>query len=179
MRRTINKTLKNTIATTIEALTLITLTTFSPACEKSPDANTIGTNDTATNQTTTTKTETESNSNKRTINTGAEIANDPLPTLVGTHVYEFDIIGMTCAGCASTIGSALQPLPGVQNVRISLIKNKAWIRVLENSPTTQNKIAVTIKEAGYEPTFIQAPADENKTEKQPPSQENSNAGDNG
>lgn len=154
----------NTIA--IAVLTLITLAISSPGCNKSPDTNT------ADNANQTTTIETQSKPNKRTINTGAEIANDPLPQLTGTNIYEFDINGMTCAGCASTIGSALNTLPDVQNVRVSLINNKTWIRVLENSPTNENKLATTIKDAGYEPTFIQLTSNDKYNKKQPPPQNN-------
>ncbi len=85
---------------------------------------------------------------KRRVDTGAEIANEALVASAGQTVYEFDVVGMTCAGCANSINDGAKELPGVTKVRISLVQNKAWVLVSAADGATSDEIGAAIQDAG-------------------------------
>lgn len=69
-----------------------------------------------------------------------------------TSEAQISIDGMTCGACSSSITEALQNLPHVQDVSVSLITNEA--RVVYSSPTTKEELVSTIEDCGFEAKLI-------------------------
>lgn len=63
------------------------------------------------------------------------------------------IQGMHCASCASNTERALKRLPGVKEVNVSVMTNKAIIDVDEKVPEEELKKAVS--RAGYKTVSIE------------------------
>jgi P-type Cu+ transporter len=63
------------------------------------------------------------------------------------------IEGMHCASCASNTERALKKVPGVKEVSVSVITNKAIIDVDERVPEEELKKAVS--KAGYKAVSIE------------------------
>jgi len=80
----------------------------------------------------------------------AEIANEPLEAREGMTVRAFDVRGMSCSGCANSIGEAVASLPGVEKVRVSLAHDKAWVRSPREAGPDDPMIINAITKAGYE-----------------------------
>ena len=58
------------------------------------------------------------------------------------------ITGMTCGGCVSGVTKALQTLPGVSDVSVSLEKAEATIQY-DESATTKDALKSAVMHAGY------------------------------
>ncbi len=59
-----------------------------------------------------------------------------------------NVTGMTCGGCVANVKSALDALPGVENVAVSLPKNQAEVH-FDDSKLTVDQMAAALKSAGY------------------------------
>ena len=60
----------------------------------------------------------------------------------------FPIKGMTCGNCASHVEKALQALPGVFQIQISLEQHLAQVEY-DSTLVTYTNMAAALKEAGY------------------------------
>ena len=80
---------------------------------------------------------------------GAEIGDEPLlPGDATGAVLAFDVEGMTCSNCATTIHEAVSPLAGVEALRVSLLKNVLWVRVTADGTITPEAIIEAIAVSG-------------------------------
>jgi copper chaperone CopZ len=61
--------------------------------------------------------------------------------------------GMHCASCASNIERVLKKVRGVQNVTVSLMTNKCFIEIQEN--TSKEEIKKAIAKVGYKVVGIE------------------------
>lgn len=61
---------------------------------------------------------------------------------------EIEIKGMSCSGCAKRIESSLSEIKGIQDVRVSVERNKAFVEVSDD--VDEGLLRHKIKEAGYE-----------------------------
>jgi copper chaperone CopZ len=66
---------------------------------------------------------------------------------------EFAIEGMTCDGCVNTITSALEAVPGVNSVEVSLKDKKATV-VGDGALVRSETIEETVSKAGYKAQLI-------------------------
>jgi P-type Cu+ transporter len=76
-----------------------------------------------------------------------------------TDEYEIGVGGMTCASCVSRVERALEKLPGVLDASVNLATERATIHYLPAMHSPQ-EFAQAIKEAGYEPRFLEVDADD-------------------
>lgn len=67
----------------------------------------------------------------------------------GTAVVEFSVRGMTCSMCTQGIQRALEAIPGVETVSVSLSTNMARVRFHGESATTE-ALREAIEDVGYE-----------------------------
>ncbi len=65
------------------------------------------------------------------------------------------IEGMTCEGCATTVGQAIRQVPGVLAVEVSYEKRQAVVGTERGSAVPQDKILAALKKAGYSGTFAE------------------------
>ncbi|MBN73846.1 MAG: Mercuric transport protein MerT [Gimesia sp.] len=65
------------------------------------------------------------------------------------HRAVFQIEGMTCEGCATTVAQAIRQVPGVVAVEISYEKRQAAVGVEPGSPIPKKEILAALKKAGY------------------------------
>ncbi|MFC6673419.1 heavy metal translocating P-type ATPase [Marinobacterium aestuariivivens] len=63
----------------------------------------------------------------------------------------WNVAGMDCGGCAAKIRSALERLPGVSEVRVSVMSESLSLH-LEESGTSRSGIEATVKKLGYDLT---------------------------
>jgi len=61
----------------------------------------------------------------------------------------FQIEGMTCEGCATTVAQAIRQVPGVVAVDVSYEKGQAVVGVKSASPIPKEEIMIALKKAGY------------------------------
>ncbi|WP_339687090.1 mercuric transporter MerT family protein [Gimesia maris] len=61
----------------------------------------------------------------------------------------FQIDGMTCEGCATTVAQAIRQVPSVVAVEVSYEKKQAVIDVKPGSPIPKEEILAALKKAGY------------------------------
>lgn len=61
----------------------------------------------------------------------------------------FQIDGMTCEGCATTVAQAIRQVSGVVAVEISYEKRQAVVGVKPGSPIPKEEILAALKKAGY------------------------------
>lgn len=74
---------------------------------------------------------------------------------VGTQQIQLNIEGMSCASCVNHVEKALKKVPGVINASVNLATEKATVRMLDKTPVSVLKDAVS--QAGYtatEPTQL-------------------------
>jgi copper ion binding protein len=62
---------------------------------------------------------------------------------------EFTVEGMSCGGCASSVTRAVQRLPGVQNVDVSLAQKLASVEY-DGATVDAAAIVAAIQKAGFE-----------------------------
>jgi copper chaperone CopZ len=65
------------------------------------------------------------------------------------HRQVFTVEGMTCEGCVGTVTAALEGLPGVESVQVSLA-NKQAVVVGHRGNATEQAVITAIEEAGYQ-----------------------------
>jgi len=63
------------------------------------------------------------------------------------HSYQFDVEGMSCAACVANVESALEQIPGVQQVSVNLATESAEVMTLESIPI--KKFARAVSRMGY------------------------------
>lgn len=61
----------------------------------------------------------------------------------------FQIDGMTCEGCATTVAQAIRQVPGVVAVEVSYEKKHAVVGVESGAPIRELEILAKLKKAGY------------------------------
>ncbi len=86
-----------------------------------------------------------------------------------TEQCVFDVQGMTCEGCAGTVRTAVEKLPGVKSVEVSLEKNQVVV-VADPTKTAADTILAAITDSGYEAQLAGEAPDESaepETEEQP------------
>lgn len=66
----------------------------------------------------------------------------------------FQIEGMTCEGCATTVAQAIRQVPGVMAVEISYEKSRAVVGVKPGHPIPNAEILAALKKAGYSAEFL-------------------------
>jgi copper chaperone CopZ len=79
-------------------------------------------------------------------------ADAPADTLV------YRVEGMTCGGCEAAVRGAVGNLPGVESVRASHEKEKAWIAVGSNEPG-ERALLEAIESAGFSATPLSTAKD--------------------
>lgn len=66
----------------------------------------------------------------------------------------FQIEGMTCEGCATTVAQAIRQVPGVVAVDVSYEKKQAIVGVESGNPIPKEEILAALKKAGYSGDFL-------------------------
>jgi len=66
----------------------------------------------------------------------------------------FQIDGMTCEGCATTVAQAIRQVPGVLAVEVSYEKKRAVVGSEAGRPVPKEKILASLKKAGYSGRLI-------------------------
>ena len=61
----------------------------------------------------------------------------------------FQIEGMTCEGCATTVAQAIRQVPGVVAVDVNYEKGQAVVGVKPGNPIPKEEILTALKKAGY------------------------------
>ena len=83
--------------------------------------------------------------------------------------------GMTCIGCVANVKRALEAVPGVRSVKVSLKKNEAVV-AYEKDKVTVKQLIQAVEKAGYKASLKEeqkqsAPATEGIQEQPAPSSE--------
>lgn len=68
----------------------------------------------------------------------------------------FQIEGMTCEGCATTVAQAIRQVPGVMAVEVSYEKRLAIVGMELGNPIPKEEILVALKKAGYSGELLNA-----------------------
>lgn len=71
------------------------------------------------------------------------------------HTTELQVRGMTCASCVGRVERALKSEPGVLDAQVNVATERATVRVLEGTVTSE-RLAAVIAEAGYHATLAEA-----------------------
>lgn len=67
-----------------------------------------------------------------------------------TVVTDYEVEGMTCAGCASGVTAQLKKVAGVTDVRVSLVPGKtSTVTVDSRSPLSLDDVRGAVTRAGY------------------------------
>jgi copper chaperone len=66
--------------------------------------------------------------------------------IVATQTYT--VTGMTCSHCVNSVGSEIQQIPGVTDVRVDLASGA--VTVISDQPVESAAVAAAVDEAGYE-----------------------------
>lgn len=61
---------------------------------------------------------------------------------------QLNVTGMTCGGCAASVGSALRSLPGVAAVNVSLAEGRVDVQFDENR-VEPDQMRDAVQSAGY------------------------------
>lgn len=73
-----------------------------------------------------------------------------MPTLALAEEIKVGVKGMVCAFCAQGIKKKFTALPEVASVDVSLEKKVLTIQTKDSQTLSREKIAQTLKDAGYE-----------------------------
>jgi Cu+-exporting ATPase len=76
------------------------------------------------------------------------------PGAAGTLVT-LDVGGMSCAGCAKSVGDQLGKVPGVTACRVDLERHVAQVR-LANAGVAPQTLVAAVEAAGYDARFDRA-----------------------
>jgi copper chaperone len=80
----------------------------------------------------------------------AEAPKAPAPAAAAAQATAtIPVKGMSCGGCVATVTEALQKVPGVKSVAVSLEKEQVVV-VYERTRTDAKKLAEAIDAAGYQ-----------------------------
>ena len=79
----------------------------------------------------------------------SESLKEGTPTGNSGHRQVFTVEGMSCEGCVGTVTAALEGLPGVESVQVSLAGKQAVV-VGPPGQVTEQAVIAAIEEAGYE-----------------------------
>ena len=71
------------------------------------------------------------------------------------HTVELRVRGMTCASCVGRVERALKAEPGVLDAQVNLATERATVRVLEGTVTSE-RLAAVIAQAGYDASVVEA-----------------------
>lgn len=88
------------------------------------------------------------------------VGDEPLQAGPGTELVTLQVAGMTCAGCASTVNSALRDLEGVRETRVSFQRGLAWVLVAGDGSASAEELAAAITDSGYEAEPAESEFDE-------------------
>ena len=69
------------------------------------------------------------------------------------ETWYFTVEGMSCDGCVGSVTAAIQPLPGVESVEVSLNDKKATVRVNAAQASPQ-AVEEAVHKAGYKATQL-------------------------
>ena len=72
----------------------------------------------------------------------------PLPTTTTLTEIEFNVEGMTCAGCESHVNSEVNKLAGIFSISTSYEKGTSLVK-FDNNITNEKEILAAIKSTGY------------------------------
>src|SRR2546422_8540547 len=72
------------------------------------------------------------------------------PPAVAPVSTELIVTGMTCSNCVRQVTQALQQVPGVRNVNVSLETQRASVKWDANAKTDIQALVSSVKTAGYE-----------------------------
>jgi copper ion binding protein len=67
---------------------------------------------------------------------------------IGERTKTIDIEGMTCEHCVETVKKALENIPGVDDVKVSLEKGNAVVRY-SDAAVLLDKLVKAVDDAGY------------------------------
>ena len=67
---------------------------------------------------------------------------------VATEAHRFTTTGVTCAGCATSVGTILNKLPGVVSARVDHLEKTADIELVKGTLSIDD-LASALKPAGY------------------------------
>lgn len=67
---------------------------------------------------------------------------------VATDAHRFTTTGVTCAGCASSVGTILNKLPGVISARVDHVEKLAEVEVVKGTLSI-DELENALKPAGY------------------------------
>jgi Cu+-exporting ATPase len=67
---------------------------------------------------------------------------------VATEHHHFTATGVTCAGCAKSVGNILNKLPGIISARVDHVDKQAEIEVVKGTLTVDDLLAA-LKPAGF------------------------------
>ena len=81
------------------------------------------------------------------------------------HTIELQVRGMTCASCVGRVERALKAEPGVLEAQVNLATERATVRVLEGTVTSE-RLAAVIAEAGYGASMVDAAGGANEDREQ-------------
>ncbi|EKU22165.1 hypothetical protein NGA_2124200, partial [Nannochloropsis gaditana CCMP526] len=68
---------------------------------------------------------------------------------LGDATAVFDVRGMTCGACVSTLETALARVPGVVTAKVALLSERAEV-LFDSEVTDTKKLTAAIKAVGYE-----------------------------
>lgn len=80
------------------------------------------------------------------------------PLISKTESVTWKVGGMDCGSCAATIRTALEKLPGVSDIKVSVTKETLSL-TLAGGATTTEAIALRVKRLGFEPALQTAKSD--------------------
>ncbi len=89
----------------------------------------------------------------------AASSDEPLVAGAGARLYQLNVEGMHCQGCADFITRKLSEVPGVKQARASFARKTAWVLVNEGSPTDASQLEQAVVAAGYKTGPASAPAE--------------------
>ncbi|WP_425807331.1 heavy metal translocating P-type ATPase [Desulfitobacterium sp. Sab5] len=96
---------------------------------------------------------------------GYEVSNSEEEGSSSQLLGEIPVYGMTCEHCVKRVGKALEKVPGIKNVKVSLQDSKANFTYEPNQLNKEN-IAEVIEEAGYSTTPLPQDSEEEIPEAQ-------------
>lgn len=81
------------------------------------------------------------------------------------HAVELRVRGMTCASCVGRVERALKAEPGVLDAQVNLATERATVRVLDGTVTSE-RLAAVIAQAGYDASVVEAAGGPNEDREQ-------------
>ncbi|MGC4942255.1 heavy-metal-associated domain-containing protein [Kribbella sp. DT2] len=69
------------------------------------------------------------------------------PTTEDTTATTYNVVGMTCSGCASSVSTSIGKLDGVTSVDVDV--TTGTVAVHTSTPLTDDQIRTAVEDAGY------------------------------